>query len=113
MTFQRVLNRNRIKAADYGTKASGWNTGPGRTMLDVTAEDFNEGVDFVEVLKNHIKECYTAIDAVNAKWSMLCGDLQRLEIDTLDERAICQYIVNQTGVSANDVAAVLKTWIEW
>lgn len=113
LTFQRLLNRNNLQDVDYGSKLSGVNTGPGRTMLDVTAADFNEGVDFVHLLKKDIKLLYQEIDRVNQKWSMLCGDIKRLQKDAVDEAAICNHIAHETGLNVEMVAAVLKAWMEW
>lgn len=113
MTYRRVVNRNGLATGDYGARISTMNVGPGETMVDLSPDDFNEGVDFIEVQRRHIADLYNEIRRIDGCWSALLGDLRRLERDAVDEKSVCAYVAQRTGIDAEVVAAVLKEFIAW
>jgi len=108
MTYRRLVNRNNLREAEYGATLSGHNT---KLADELTADKFNEGVNIEDVLRDTVRSLSQEIDRMNAVWSMLSGDLRRLERDTTDESVICHEIARKVGIDADVVAAVLKEWM--
>lgn len=109
MTFQRLVNRNRMQGG-YGTRMSFINTKPyDRDML----KGFNPDVDRIDVLLSHAATLGKEIDSLDGRWGLMLGDLRRLEQDAADEGAICKHIAARTGIDSEVVAAVLKEFISW
>lgn len=109
MSYQRVLNRNRLHDGSYDTEPVDW-FAPGTAVAWSVVDDGN--YENVLAFAQGMAESYNgAAKRYNAKVRLLMGDLRRLEADTVDEGAICQRIVADTGLSLDDVAAVLKLWM--
>lgn len=107
MTWQRIVNRNRLTEADYGDKVSGFNT-EGVRKLHGYSE--NDGTHLAEQM---VTMACNEIDQANSRWSLLVGDIKRLGTDAVDEVAICNYIAGRTGFQTEVVAAVLKEFFQW
>lgn len=99
MTFKRFINRNYLHG-DYGDSK-------------VTANLDHAGAmstdEFLQVLAPH---WLSELKRQQNLWSLVLGDLRRLEKDTVDENYICAAISRQTGIDVNDVAAVLIAYME-
>lgn len=105
MTWRRVMDRNRVRDGDYGdvpftcplvSIQPSWIPEASEHQLAGLAETFQE---------ENAKQ--------KARVGQLLGDLRRLERDTLDEKATVVVIADQTGVDPDDVAAVLRAFLEW
>lgn len=105
MTFRRVLNRNRINTGDYqGELPSPWGIN-----LNLDNEMLAPRDVFVQTIHPHLVE---RIKLYETNVRSLLGDLRRLEQDAIDENCLCKEISRQTGLNVDDVAAVLKAFIE-
>lgn len=93
MTYRRVVNRNYLGEGDYTTPSP-------RPLLNVNPDALPE---------------WAQSDVKNARsrWSMLLGDLRRLERDATDEQATCKHIARLTGIDPETVAIVLKEFFQW
>jgi len=108
MTWQRVVNRNRLQDGDYGSKMSGLNTKP--WDREVLAR-FNDDADRVDLLLGQRETVCREIDTLNNRWGALLGDIRRLEQDVVDEQAIAKQIAHRLGIADDFVAAVLKEFM--
>lgn len=105
LTWQRFINRNRLAEGGYGTVMTGVNT---RMHEELTADRFNEDVVIADVLRDSLHYVSDEIVKMNSRWSMLLGDLRRLEYDAVDEQSICLSIAQRTRLDPEIVATVLK-----
>lgn len=115
MTWKRVVARNGLADGDYGTSPERWAARvnvQSREPLDPemftgVPKDKREAatLDSTQSLSNLRADRVVAYE--NAA-KMLAGDLRRLELDALDERAVCIDIARRTAIEAEVVAAVLK-----
>jgi hypothetical protein len=111
MTYQRVVNRNHLNEGGYGD--------PGRHAINV-----NLGPDGYDHREDPNGDAFTAAIFPHAAtrlrdyeraFTMLLGDLRRLEHDAVDENVngVCGYIAQRTGIESEVVAAVLKEFMAW
>lgn len=100
MTYQRVIHRNGLADGDYEKPPGVWQCRVNTREID----DINASVS--KVRRKRLLEYENSV-------SILAGDLRRLEQDTRDERATCAYIAHRTGVDKEEVAAVLKEFLDW
>ena len=106
MTFARVLARSGLKDGDYGQVPQAlFHQAP------VTVPSVSDEWKIARYFERE-REMQEAAKAWNDKFAFLAGDLRRLERDTLDEDAICKHIAERTHVAPDDVAAVLKAYLE-
>ena len=101
MSYQRVVRRNHL-VGDYASSK----------LITVNVDNFPDldPDDIARMMHPHYVE---AIKGANARWSMLQGDLRRLEDNATDENAICTYIANRTSLDPDTVAVVLKEFLTW
>lgn len=109
MTYQRVIHRNGLSAGDYDSRTSDMG---GEITIPVKA-DFRPGVDYEEVLKDLLRHQNENLERAKGGRQMLLGDLRRLELDALDERAHVQYIAQRLGADPDLVAAVIREFMSW
>jgi hypothetical protein len=105
MTFRRFVNRNGLADGDYGAAPQRHEK---RVITNVT-----EGTLMTdqETLLARGPSWARRVDEYEAAARMLAGDLRRLELDAVDEGAICKLIAHRTGIDTNVVAAVLKEFV--
>jgi hypothetical protein len=107
MTFKRVVNRNALQDGDYTTP-------PVRhskrvVMYGSHTSDVSE--DEAKLARyDHLAK---RIEEYEKAFQMLAGDLRRLEQDAVDEKGICTYIAHRVGLASDDVAMVLKEFVEF
>lgn len=100
MTWQRLVSRNGLQEGDYDELPFQW-----AVRVNTNRED--DGITAVgKIRRERLREYERQV-------SMLVGDVRRLERDAKDEGAVCAYIAHRTGVAADNVAAVLKEFIDW
>lgn len=104
MTFRRVLSRN-------GLVGGGYEAIPDPKPFP-EAGKFNEGVDYVAVLRDQIVHLEGELTKARCDRANLLGDLRRLEQDALDERGICGDIALRLKLQPDMVAAVLREFME-
>jgi len=107
MTFQRVVKRNGLTDGDYGDPPQRHRAG--MALDGTTATTLSEE----ESLLGRAPHWAKRVDEYEKAFTLLAGDLRRLENDALDERGICAHIASRTGVDEDTVAAVLKEFIAW
>ena len=109
MTWQRLLNRNRLNTGDYTEVPEGWGTSGGATAWELLEKDSKEQIiAFFKTVQAHRDE---EAGRRNKQVMMFAGDLRRLERDALDEGYICREIARRVGADPELVAAVLKEWL--
>jgi hypothetical protein len=106
MSYQRVIHRSGLQTGGYGDLPVYLN----RTVLEGGHTD---AVTEDEAWLSRRPFIIESVKALEGRWSMLLGDLRRMETDTLDERATCEHIATRTGIDAEIVAAVLKDFMAW
>lgn len=104
MTWQRVVNRNALLDGDYGKPPARWARNVNLTDRGLATEE-----QFLPMVAQSGRE---RVERYEQQIRALAGDLRRLEADTVDENGICGHIARQTGLDRDDVAAVLKAYIE-
>jgi hypothetical protein len=116
MTLKRVVNRNGLADGDYDQDPTRSTWGRMNTRLAVDAEEMDRlrGVipDWEPFLEKLIREWGKELNTQYGKWRSLAGDLRRLESDTVDEKSICELVAFRTHVGVDDVAAVLRAFME-
>lgn len=107
MTWKRVVSRNGLQDGDYTTPPQRHSkrvpTDPSEGSL---ASERETKLARYDLLAKRAEEYERA-------FCMLAGDLRRLELDAVDENAICLYISGRIGVDEGVVAAVLKEFMDW
>lgn len=98
MSYRRVIARNGLADGSYTVTPELW-------LANVNTFPHNDG--HLEVSKARRER----LGGLEHRATMLAGDLRRLESDAVDEKAICNLISGQTGVNADDVAAVLAAFM--
>ena len=105
MTFQRFIKRNGLHNGDY-------NIAPEKHRIRVNLD--SPGLMPEEDFIRHIHPYHvTQIKEYEAAFKMMAGDLRRLEIDTVDESAICNIISDRIKIPKDIVAAVLKEFMAY
>lgn len=105
MTYRRVINRNGLEKGGYGEVPSGL-----AVQVNVTDKGLATEEEFHRLIWPHAVE---RLKRYEGGYSMLLGDLRRLETDTVDERTTCAHIAERTGIDPDVVAAVLKEFMAW
>jgi hypothetical protein len=103
MTWQRVVNRNRLAVGDYdnaGDHAARVNLHNKGGLYDDDTFYSQVGPFYVERIKGY-----------ESQMKSILGDLRRLEKDTVDEGEIAKHIASRTDIDVDTVAAVLKEFI--
>lgn len=111
MTYQRVINRNRLQDGAYDQEPVDWYAAPPKTAWSLLED--KEPAYLIEHGKRLEQYHNEAAERWNDRIRGLVGDLRRLEADAVDEEAICSYVADRTGVDAETVAAVLKEFMAW
>lgn len=120
MTWKRLINRNGLGDGTYSVTPTAWvpqaNT---ETREPIPPEQFTgvppEAREATTLRSTQDLSNFRA-DALlllERKARNLAGDLRRLEHDTVDEGAICEYVATRTGIDVDKVAAVLKEFMDW
>lgn len=111
MTWQRMLSRNRLQDGDYSTAPGDWfNPGP-VTIADKAFFEANDQ-DPVEWYRKVVDDWRKDREMILGRVKMLAGDIRRLEADTVDENYQVERIHRLTGVDKDDIAAVLREFIQ-
>ena len=96
MTFRRFVCRNGLEDGDYGEPPGFAPVEPHPDAARVLSRE-----ELAEMLR-------TTTEDYRRRAMSMAGDLRRLERDLVDERALCREITRRTGLSGDDVAAVLR-----
>lgn len=104
MTYQRVVNRNRLRVGGYND-AGDWEVSANLDHPGTLSVDEFHRVQFSFVAEEMKRR--------EGGLRMLLGDLRRLEQDAVDEQATVLHIARRTGIDPEIVAAVLKEFMSW
>jgi hypothetical protein len=111
MTYKRVLSRNGLSDGDYSTAPQSW-FAPGPITIADHAFFESSGQDPVAWYSKAIDDWRTDRTGILSRLRRLAGDLRRLEADSVDEQWQVERIHRLTGVAQDDIAAVLRAFMD-
>lgn len=89
MTWQRLVNRNRISDDQTWT-----------ATMPVSVDNIKHEGQIYDAAKRNVQQA-------NSRMHMLRHDLERFAADSVDERAVAEWIAEDTGINPEIVAVVI------